>query len=60
MSKISIPQKAKELLNLGDRVHQKHQEDATTSVLSGLEWNSVGPTIQTGIDPARKGKEVRA
>lgn len=58
MSKINIPQNPKELLNLGNRVYEKHQEGATTSVLSGLEWNSVGPTIQTGIELHKKVKKL--
>jgi hypothetical protein len=50
MSKISISKNPKELLNLGGRVYKKHQEDDTASVLVGLEWDSVGPEIQSGID----------
>ena len=56
MSKISISKNPKELLNLGDRVYDKHQDDAKASVLSSLEWDSVGPEIKSGLDLHEKVK----
>ena len=58
MSTISIPQNPKELLNLGNRVLKKHQDDAGTSPLNSLEWDSVGPTIPTGLELHEKVKDL--
>ena len=39
-------------------MHNKHQDDAKASVLGGLEWNSVGPEIKSGLNLHDKVKKL--
>ncbi|MFN0047644.1 MAG: hypothetical protein ACKVOU_00825 [Cytophagales bacterium] len=59
MARIAISKNAENLLALANKVYEQHQKLGASSPLSMLEWNVVGPIIQTTLEDHNKAEELR-
>ena len=61
--RIVISQNAGEMLNLASKVYAKHLADGAASPLinlDGIQWNVVGPTIETALSKHRQAEAFKS
>ncbi len=61
--RIVISNSAGELLNLAAKVYAKHQADGAASPLTnldGIQWNVVGPTIETALSKHQQAESSKS
>ena len=60
--RVKIPENVEQLLQLAAAIYQKHQSDATGSLLNALEdykWDDLGPSVSPALAKHLEAEKLR-